>query len=59
MTSDRKIKVSFTLNQQGEPVDVNDHQRTEANTLVEEVSPSSLCAFWVLIRSLCSWPIRP
>lgn len=38
MSSDRKIKVSFSLNETGEPVDVEAYKRADANSLVEEVS---------------------
>jgi protein SSD1 len=38
MTSDRKIKVSFTLNEKSEPTDVKEYERTEAHQIVEEVS---------------------
>jgi hypothetical protein len=38
MTSDHKIKVSFTLSEKKEPLDVSDYERTDAHTIVEEVS---------------------
>jgi protein SSD1 len=39
MTSDSKMKVSFSL-EDGKPLDVNAYTRSEANTVVEEVSLS-------------------
>lgn len=38
MTSDRKIKVSFKLDDRSEPIDVESYERSDAKTLVEEVS---------------------
>jgi exoribonuclease R len=32
-----KLKVNISLDERGQPVDCDSYQRTEANTLVEEV----------------------
>lgn len=54
MTSDRKIRVSFTLGEKKEPVDVSDYERTDAHIIVEEVSyPSqSLILWWAKLTLL-------
>lgn len=38
LLSDRKLKVSFQLDENGVPVDVQKYERTEAHSMVEEVS---------------------
>lgn len=38
ITSDNKLKVSFTLDERGNAVDVDRYPRVDSNVLVEEVS---------------------
>lgn len=38
LASDEKLKVSFTLDAYGAPVDVEKYERTDAHSMVEEVS---------------------
>jgi len=46
-----KIKVSFRLNDKGQPADCEPHNRTEANCLVEEVShrPCTLLTYQFML----------
>jgi exoribonuclease R len=41
LTSDEKLKVSFTLDESGKPVDVEKYERTDAHSMVEEVGYQS------------------
>ena len=38
LASDEKLKVSFTLDESGAPGDVEKYERTDAHSMVEEVS---------------------
>lgn len=41
MIANNRIKISFELDEAGRPIDIKPYQKTDANSLVEEVSPCS------------------
>lgn len=48
-----KLKISFRLDDNGQPIDCDTYSRTDANSLVEEVGTES----YLTNTSSCYWPI--